>query len=108
MYLNTIEIPVVALDTFDDPCDSVTESLPKYAQAGLPDGRQTFPCPLTRTALPQLTHQDAVRQEDHVHVAGLTTAVPKLTFAHAHMLLAVPMDGTPYLSSDNDTFSKRV
>jgi len=55
------------------------------------DGRQTFPCPLTRTALPQLTHQDAVRQEDQVHVAGLTTAVPDLTFAHAQMLLAVPI-----------------
>jgi len=32
-----------------------------------------------------------VRQEDHIHVAGLTTAIPELTIAHAQVLLAIPM-----------------
>lgn len=92
MEPDTIEIPVITFDAFDDPLDCIAEGLSQYRHAGLSDGRQTFPCPLIRTALPQLTHQDAVRQEDHIHVAGLTTAVPELTFAHAQMLLAVPME----------------
>jgi len=49
---------------------------------------------LTRTALPQLTHKNAVRQKDRIHVAGLTTAIPKLTIAHAQMLLAKGADVT--------------
>ena len=32
-----------------------------------------------------------MRQEDHIHMAGLFKAIPELTMAHAHMLLAVPM-----------------
>ncbi len=43
-------------------------------------------------ALLQLRHQETVRQEDHVHMAGLTKATPKLTFTHAQMLLAIPME----------------
>lgn len=64
-----------------------------YRHTGLAYGRQAFLCPLTRTALPQLTHKNTVRQEDHhIHVAGLATAFPKLTVAHAQMPLAVPME----------------
>jgi len=44
------------------------------------------------TALPQLRHQNAVRQKDHIHVTGLPTAISELTIAHAQMLLAVPME----------------
>lgn len=47
----------------------------------------------SRTALPQLTHQDVTyAREDQVHGAALTTAVPDLTFAHAQMLPAVLME----------------
>ena len=77
--------------TVNYPRDRVTQSFLQHRQAGLSDGRQTFQCPCTRTALPQLAHEDAVRQEDHVHVAGLAKAIPELTIAHAQMLLAVPM-----------------
>jgi len=79
------------VDTVDHPGDRVAQGFLQYRSAGLPDGRQTFECPLTRTALPQLAHEDTVRQEDQVHMAGLAKAVPELTIAHAQMLLAVPM-----------------
>ena len=53
-------------------------------------------------ALLQLRHQETVRQEDHVHMAGLTKATPKLTFTHAQMLLAIPMEAFLCLSNDSD------
>ena len=92
MNLNTLNIPSVILDPLDHPGDCVTESLSKHRHTGLAYGRQAFLCPLTRTALPQLTHQHTVRQEDQIHVAGLATALPELTIAHAQMLLTVPME----------------
>jgi len=92
MSLDTVTTPAVRLKAIDRPGQRLAHGLSQHGQAGLPDGRQAFQCPRTRTALPQLTHQDAVRQEDHVQVAGLPLAVPELTVAHAQMLLAVPME----------------
>jgi hypothetical protein len=92
MKLNCLEIPLIHFSTFYHPLQGLTKTLVQYRSAGLSNGRQTFQCPRTRMALLQLRHQDAVRQEDHVHVAGLTTATPKLTFTHAQMLLAIPME----------------
>src|SRR4051794_33402597 len=60
-------------------------------------------------ALPQVPHQQAVRQHDEVHVPGLALAVTQLTVPHAQLLLAIPMKGlracppipiTPYNPAD--------
>ena len=92
MNLYLFTIPSVILETFDGPGDCVAESFSKHRHTGLAYGRQTLSCPLTRTALPQLMHKDAVRQEDHIQVPGLALATSKLTIAHAQLLLAVPME----------------
>jgi hypothetical protein len=63
-----VKLPAVYFDPLDDPGQSVTEGLTQDRQAGLANGRQPFQCPTTRTALPQLPHQDAVRQEDQTQV----------------------------------------
>ena len=91
MSLDSITFPAL-LHAFDDPGNRLAQRLSQHSGAGLPDGRQAFECPVPRTALPQLTHQDAVRQEYHVPMAGLPLAIPELTVAHAQMLLAVPME----------------
>ena len=92
MDFNTLKIPAVILDPVDHPGDRIAEGFSQHRHTGLAYGRQAFLCPLTRTALPQLVHQNAMRQEDHVQVPGLAPAVPELTVAHAQMLLAVPME----------------
>ncbi len=83
MNLNTLKIPSIGFDTVNRPGDCIAENLSKYRHTGLAYGRQVFLCPLTRTALPQLVHQNAMRQEDHIHMAGLAKAAPELTVAHA-------------------------
>src|SRR6478752_5647775 len=50
-------------------------------------------CPLLRTALPQLAHEQAVRQHDQVDVPGLALEITQLTVAQPELLLAVPMEG---------------
>ena len=92
MQLDSLETPAVDFGTFYHPLQGLAETLLQHRSAGLSDGRQTFQCPRTRMALLQLGHQETIRQEDHVHVAGLATATPKLTFTHAQMLLAIPME----------------
>ena len=92
MSLDTFTTPAVGPHAVESPRQRLAQRLSQHGTAGLPDSRQAFQCPRTRTALPQLAHQDAVRQEDHVQVAGLPLAVPELTIAHAQMLLAVPME----------------
>jgi hypothetical protein len=42
--------------------------------------------PLTRTALPQPTHQEAVRQPDQVNVPGLALDITQRTVAEAELL----------------------
>jgi len=91
MQLDFLKTPAIQFGAFYHPLQGLAETLLQDRPAGLSDGRQTFQCPRTRMALLQLRHQETVRQEDHVHVAGLTTATPKLTFTHAQMLLAIPM-----------------
>ena len=49
-------------------------------------------CPLLRTALLQLAHEQAVRQHDQVHVPGLALDITQLTVAQPELLLAVPME----------------
>src|SRR4051794_21941907 len=49
--------------------------------------------PLLRTALPQLAHEQTVRQHDQVDVPGLALEVTQLTIAQSKLLLAVPMEG---------------
>jgi len=90
--LDFLEIPAILLDPFNGLGQCITECLSQYRHAGFADGRQTLQSPRMRTTLPQLTHQDAVRQEDHVQVPGLALTASKLTIAHAQMLLAVPME----------------
>jgi len=85
-------IPAILTHAIDHPIDGLPQRLAHHRSAGLPDGRQAFEGPRTRTAVAQLSHHDAVRQEDQVHVAGLATAFPELTIAHAQMLLAVPVE----------------
>ncbi len=92
MQLDFLKTPTVHFGAFYHPPQGLAETLLEYGSTGLSDGRQTFQCPRTRMALLQLRHQETVRQEDHVHMAGLTKATPKLTFTHAQMLLAIPME----------------
>ena len=53
--------PLIFLDAIDDPGDCLTQCFSIYRSTGLPDGGQTFEGPRTRTALPQLTHEQTVR-----------------------------------------------
>ena len=92
MKLDFLKTPTINFGAFYNPLQGLTETLLQDRPTGLSDSRQTLQCPRTRMALLQLRHQETVRQEDQVHVAGLTTAAPKLTFTHAQMLLAIPME----------------
>src|SRR5207237_8504000 len=57
------------------------------------NGRQLPVRPFIRMALPQLAHQEAVRQHDEVGVPGLALTVTQLTIPQAQLLLALPMKG---------------
>ena len=92
MHLELLQIPVIHFYAFENPGNGLAEAILQYRHTGLADCRQTLHGPRTRTTLPQLTHQDTVRQEDHVQVPRLALATAKLTVTHAHMLLAVPME----------------
>ena len=83
----------VFADLLDNPANGGAERLVKHRSAGFADGFQTTEGPFVRTILPQLTHEQAVRQHDQVHVPGLALAVAKLTISHAKLLLTVPMIG---------------
>ena len=67
--------------------------LPEHRSTGFADGLQPTERPLTRTVLPQLAHEQTVRQHDQVHVPGLALAITQLTVSHAKLLLTVPMKG---------------
>src|SRR3954447_6153670 len=75
------------------PNQGLAQGLPCDRSTGLADGRQLLEGPFIRMALPQLFHQQTVRQHDEVHVPGLALAVTQLTVAHAQLLLAIPMKG---------------
>ncbi len=65
-------------DLPDGPAQGCPQGFAQHRATGLADGRQPLESPLLRTVLPQLPHEQAVRQHDQVHVPG------------------------PYLSSDGD------
>ena len=69
MDLDSPIIPALLGHVSDHPVDRPFQRLPQHRPTGLPDGRQPFERPRTRTATAQLSHQNAVRQEDQVHVA---------------------------------------
>jgi hypothetical protein len=78
-------------DLIDGPHKGCAKSLVHHSAAGFADGRQSMECPILRTALSKLAHQQTVRQHYQVHVPGLALAVAQLTVSHAQLLLAVPM-----------------
>ena len=46
-----------------------------------------------RTVLIELSHEQTVRQHDHIHVPGLALAIAQLIVSPAQLLLTVPMKG---------------
>ncbi len=77
----------------DRPRECRTQGLPRHRSTGFADGHQPMECPLTRTALLQLAHQQTVRQHDQVHMPGVALDITQLTITQAELLLAVPMKG---------------
>src|SRR4051812_25265754 len=80
-------------DLLDRPGLGRPQGLPGHRPTGLADGHQPMERPLLRTALPQLAHEQAVRQHDQVDVPGLALDITQLTVAQPELLLAVPMEG---------------
>src|SRR5438552_9085089 len=86
-------VGIAAGAAFHGPGQRLAEGLSEDRSTGFADGRQLLERPLIRMALPQLSHQKAVRQHDEVHMPGLALAVAQLTVSHAQLLLAIPMKG---------------
>src|SRR3954465_11600254 len=85
--------PVLLGDVLDRPGERRPQGLPCHRPTGFADGHQPMDGPLLRTALPQLAHEQAVRQHDQVHVPGLALDITQLTISQSELLLAVPMEG---------------
>src|SRR5260221_13265411 len=85
--------PFESGDLLDRPGERRTQGLPAHRPTGFADGHQPMECPLLRTALLQLAHEQTVRQHDQVHVPGLALDVTQLAVAQPELLLAVPMEG---------------
>jgi len=81
------------LDLLNNPIQGGAERLVRHRAAGFADGLQPTERPILRTVLSQLSHEQAVRQHNQVHVPCLALAVAKLTISHAKLLLTVPMIG---------------
>src|SRR5262245_16604270 len=77
----------------DRPGQSRAQALAEHRATGFADCRQPLERPLTRTTLPQLTHQETVRQHDQVNVPCLALDITQLTISEAELLLAVPVEG---------------
>ena len=58
-------------DLLDDPGEGGAERFVQHRSAGFADGLQPTESPIARTVLSQLTHEQAIRQHDRVHVPGL-------------------------------------
>ena len=80
-------------DLLDGPSQGRSQGFSQHGSTGFADGRQLLERPILRTALPELPHQQTVRQHDQIHVPGLALAIAQLTVSHAQLLLAVPMKG---------------
>src|SRR6266567_2796841 len=83
---NALFVPGHERHPFDRPRQRRAQRLGQHRATGLADGRQPLRCPFIRTALPQLTHQQAVRQHDEVQVPGLALTVTQLTIPQAQLL----------------------
>src|SRR5919106_2159943 len=93
MRYDSLLTPAVRSRSLDGPYDRFAQGFPQYGPTGFANGRQHPMRPLTRTALPQLGHQQTVHQHDEIHMPGLALAVAQLTIPHAQLLLTVPMKG---------------
>ena len=58
---DTLRFPTIVRDAFDHPGDCLSQCFSGHCATGLPNGRQAFERPRTRTALPHLMHEKAVR-----------------------------------------------
>src|SRR4051794_9747049 len=84
--------PFKSSDLLDRPGERRAQGLSAHRPTGFADGHQPMECPLLRTALLQLAHEQAVRQHDQVHVPGLALDITQLTVTQPELLLAVPME----------------
>jgi len=62
-------------DLLDRPGECRTQGLLHHRPTGFADGHQPMEGPLLRTALPQLAHEQAIRQHDQVDVPGLALVI---------------------------------
>src|SRR5438270_3670839 len=85
--------PFKSSDLLDRPGERRAQGLSAHRPTGFADGHQPTESPLLRTALPQLAHEQTVRQHDQVHVPGLALDITQLTITQTDLLLAVPMEG---------------
>src|SRR5690348_8759636 len=60
---HTVQTPGAFRDPLEGPGQRRPQRLPEYRPTGFADGRQLLEGPFIRMALPQLTHQQAVRQQ---------------------------------------------
>ena len=58
----------------DRPADRGAQRFSQHCSTGFADGRQPTKSPFLRTTLPELAHEQTVRQQDEVHLPGLTLA----------------------------------
>src|SRR5512147_1057517 len=79
-------------DLLDRPGERRSKGFLHHRSTGFADGHQPVECPFLRTTLPQLAHEQAVRQHDQVDVPGLALEITQLTAAQSDVLLAVPME----------------
>jgi len=75
MSYDPLGTPEGACRVFHGPRQRLAQGFSEHRPTGLADGRQLPERPVIRMALPQLLHQEAVRQHDEVHVPGLALAV---------------------------------
>jgi len=93
MSRNPFGRPVILSSSVNGPSDRLAQRLTQHRPTGFADGRQRRGRPLTRAALPQLSHEQTMHQQHEIHVPGLAFAAAQLTVAHAQEWLAVPMKG---------------
>ena len=62
-------------DLLDYPGQSRSQRFLDYRPTVLADGHQPMECPLLRTTLFQLAHEQTERQHDELHVPGLALVV---------------------------------
>ena len=91
MRLDSHGLPAIERRSFNRPGNRFPQGVAQHGAAGFADGRQRLRGPGTRTALPQLGHEQTMHQQHEVEMPRLALAAAQLTVAQAQMLLAVPM-----------------